>query len=67
MYCKVSNVFCIIHGNFKISIIYEKLKNNERTVWESIWKNNDATARKYQNKLNMSVKEDIGGKHASIF
>lgn len=27
----------------------KKKKGNERTVWEGIWKNNDATARKYKN------------------
>lgn len=46
MYCMVSNALCIIHGDFKISIIDEniekKIRGTERTEKASIWKNNDA-------------------------
>ncbi len=69
MYCVVSDVFCIIHGNFKISIIDEKQKKIDskwkkcvRKHMKEQWCNIKEIPK--QHKLNM---RDIGRKHASIF
>lgn len=61
MYCMVSSVFCIIHSNFKISIIdekqgkkWEEMKELSENVFEKN-KNNDATVGKCKTATNFSL------------